>query len=158
MNIEECNNFCLNINSNIELCNLNITNPNSIYIAGKIFFKGYKVITLHCYVDTGASLCLASKYVIPDDMWENAPKEINVIIANGNTVKLNKVCRNLTIYLAGEKFSIPTIYQQESGLDLLLGNNFCQLYGPFTQWIDRIAFHLNDEQILIKKITHAFKL
>ncbi|XP_022025011.1 uncharacterized protein LOC110925365 [Helianthus annuus] len=43
-------------------------------------------------------------------------------------------------------------------MDLLLGNNFCQLYGPFTQWLDRVSFHLNQEMILIKKVTKAFQI
>nr|AEB54984.1 polyprotein [Dahlia mosaic virus D10] len=141
-----------------ELVYSNITNPNSIYIKGNFFLKGYKTITLHCYVDTGASLCLASKHVIPEDLWENTPKDIKVTIANQETIKLDKVCRNLIVYFSGEPFPIPIIYQQETGIDLLLGNNFCQLYGPFTQWIDRISFHLNEEMILIKKITKAFQI
>ncbi|GJR94508.1 Orf y [Tanacetum coccineum] len=53
----------------------NITNPNSIYIQGNLKFKGFKEYKLHCYIDTGASLCLASKYVFPHDLWQ-------VLIAN----------------------------------------------------------------------------
>jgi len=75
--------------SNNELLFSNITNPNSIYINGKIFYKGYKLINLHFYVDTGASLCLASKYVIPDELWENTPREISVTIANEDTISIH---------------------------------------------------------------------
>ncbi|GJR81735.1 Orf y [Tanacetum coccineum] len=134
----------------------NITNPNSIYIQGNLKFKGFKEYKLHCYIDTGASLCLASKYVFPHDLWENSPREIIATIANGDTIKINQVCRNISLKLSGYEFNIPTIYQQDSGIDLILGNNFCQLFGPFVQWIDRIAFHLNDELIIIKKVTKAF--
>ena len=104
---------------------------------------------------TGASLCLASKNVIPDDLWENSPRVINATIANGDTIKINKVCRNLSLELSGEIFKIPTIYQHDSGIDLIIENNLCQLYGPFIQWIDRIGFHLNLEMIVIKKVTKA---
>ncbi|GJS69292.1 Orf y [Tanacetum coccineum] len=134
----------------------NITNPNSIYIQGNLKFKGFKEYRLHCYIDTGASLCLASKYVFPHNLWENSPREIIATIANGDTIKINQVCRNISLKLSGYEFNIPTIYQQDSGIDLILGNNFCQLFGPFVQWIDRIAFHLNDELIIIKKVTKAF--
>ncbi|GJR74663.1 Orf y [Tanacetum coccineum] len=134
----------------------NITNPNSIYIQGNLKFKGFKEYKLHCYIDTGSSLCLASKYVFPHDLWENSPREITATIANGDTIKINQVCRNISLKLSGYEFNIPTIYQQDSGIDLILGNNFCQLFGPFVQWIDRIAFHLNDELIIIKKVTKAF--
>lgn len=82
--------------------------------------------------------------MIHEELWENAPREINVTIANESTVTITKLCRNLTVFHAEEPFFTPTVYQQESGIDLLLGNNFCQLYGPFTQWIDRIALHLKD--------------
>lgn len=44
-----------------EIVMSNITNPNSIYIYGKLKFAGYKQIKLHLYVDTGASLRIASK-------------------------------------------------------------------------------------------------
>ncbi|KAJ9543840.1 hypothetical protein OSB04_023547 [Centaurea solstitialis] len=42
-------------------------------------------------------------------------------IANGSIVTINKVCKNLDIMIAGEIFHIPTIYQQESNLDFILG-------------------------------------
>nr|KAJ0216629.1 hypothetical protein LSAT_V11C300116250 [Lactuca sativa] len=104
----------------------------------------------------GASLCLASKFIIPDELWENAPKEISATIANGETIKINKVCRNINLELSGEHFNVPTIYQQNSGIDIIIGNNFCQVYGPFIQWIDRIAFHLNNDMVIIKKVTEAY--
>ncbi|KAJ9535106.1 LOW QUALITY PROTEIN: hypothetical protein OSB04_un001816 [Centaurea solstitialis] len=104
----------------IELVMPNITNPNSIYIAGKLKFAGYKQIELHCYVDTGASMCVASQYVIPKEHWVNAERPIRAKIADGSIVTINKVCKNLDILIAGEIFHIPTIYQQESDLDFIL--------------------------------------
>ena len=44
---------------------LTITNPNSIFVKVTFTFVGYKQIDLNCYIDTGASLYIASKYVIP---------------------------------------------------------------------------------------------
>ena len=136
----------------------NITNPNSIHISGKLKFDGYRKIELHCYVDTGASLCIASKYVIPEEHWVNTERAIQVKIADGNTISLNKVCKNLDIQIAGELFHIPTIYQQESGIDLIFGNNFLQLYGPFTQFTKMIILTLTGEEVYIKKITTARKV
>nr|WNO44364.1 Polymerase polyprotein [Dahlia mosaic virus] len=135
----------------------NRTSPNSIYIKAKLSFKGYKKFDLHCYVDTGAGLCLASKHVIPDELWENAPRTIEVTVANQEKVQINKVCKNLILQIVGEKFVIPTIYQQETGIDILLGNNFCQLYNPFIQWVDRIAFHKDEEIILVPKVRKAMR-
>ncbi|AEL30041.1 polymerase polyprotein [Dahlia common mosaic virus] len=150
--------LCKNLQK--EECRIaNRTSPNSIYIEGKLSFKGYKMINIHCYVDTGAGLCLASKYIIPEELWENSPNTIQVTVANQEKVYLTKVCKNLNIYIAGEKFTIPTIYQQETGIDILIGNNFCRLYNPFIQWEDRIAFHLEQgtKQILVPKQRKAIK-
>ncbi|CAH1435990.1 unnamed protein product [Lactuca virosa] len=126
---------------------MNLTNPNSIYVSAFLNFKGYKKFRVHSFVDTGASLCLASKFIIPDELWENAPKEIIATIANGDTIEINKVCRSINLEVAGEHFNV---------IDVVIGNNFCQVYGPFIQWIDRIAFHLNNDMVIIKKVTEAF--
>lgn len=134
---------------------MNITNSNSIYIKGIFKYSGYKQIELHCYVDTGASMCVASKHVIPNEHWVNAERIITVKTANG-PITINKVCKNLTVRLAGELFHIPSVYQQDSGVDFIIGNNFCLLYGPFAQFTDRIIFHLNDVPIVIGKIKAAY--
>ncbi|CAA29527.1 unnamed protein product [Figwort mosaic virus] len=151
----ELGHFCLNKQ---EMLHLNVTNPNSIYIEGKLSFEGYKSFNIHCYVDTGASLCIASRYIIPEELWENSPKDIQVKIANQELIKITKVCKNLKVKFAGKSFEIPTVYQQETGIDFLIGNNFCRLYNPFIQWEDRIAFHLKNEMVLIKKVTKAFSV
>jgi len=33
---------------------------------------------------------------------------------------------------------VPTIYQQETGLDMIIGNNFLRLYAPFCQYLEYI--------------------
>nr|KAJ0188708.1 hypothetical protein LSAT_V11C900505850 [Lactuca sativa] len=88
---EEINHFCANLQKIDDSLIMNLTNPNSIYVSAFLNFKGYKKFRVHCFVDTGASLCLASKFIIPDELWENAPKEISATIANGETIKINKV-------------------------------------------------------------------
>ena len=139
-----------------ELVMPNITNPSSIYIKGTLKFTGYRKIELHCYVDTGASLCIASKHVILPEHWVDAERPIEVKIANGKTITINKVCKNLDMLIAEELFHIPTVYQQEAGIDFILGNNFCLTYSPFTQLDNRkIIFTLAGEEIWVKKITCA---
>jgi hypothetical protein len=143
-------------NSQEELVMSNITNPTSIYITGILKFTGYRKIKLHCYVDTGASLCIASKYVIPPEHWVNAERPIEVKIANGKTITITKVCKNLEIMIAEEIFHIPTVYQQDAGIDFILGNNFCLQYKPFIQLNERtIIFTLNKEEVWVKKVTRA---
>ena len=89
----EVNHFVANLQKNSDNNDslMNFTNPNSIYVSAFLNFKGYKKFRIHCFVDTGASLCLASKFVIPDELWENAPKQISATIANGDTITINKV-------------------------------------------------------------------
>lgn len=135
-----------------------ITNPNSIYIKGKFKFSGYKIIELDCYVDTGASLCIASKHVIPEEHWDNAERPIKVKIADGSTITITKVCKDLEMQIAGEIFHIAAVYQQESGIDFIIGNNFCQVYEPFVPFTDRIIFTLKNNPIHIGKIRTAYKV
>ena len=46
-----------------------------------------------------------------------------VKIADGSSITINKVCRDIDLIIAGEIFHIPTVYQQESGIDFIIGNN-----------------------------------
>nr|APG80689.1 reverse transcriptase [Cauliflower mosaic virus] len=138
---------------------MNVTNPNSIYIKGRLYFKGYKKIELHCFVDTGASLCIASKFVIPEEHWVNAERPIMVKIADGSSITISKVCKDIDLIIAGEIFKIPTVYQQESGIDFIIGNNFCQLYEPFIQFTDRVIFTKNKSYpVHIAKLTRAVRV
>lgn len=134
---------------------MNKTNPNSIYIKGTLKFSGYKQLDLHCFVDTGASMCIASKSVIPEEHWENSPTKITAGTANGD-VTISKVCRDIKIRIAGELFHIPTIYQREVGIDIILGNNFCLLYQPLVQYTDRIILFKNKQQVMISKLHKAY--
>ena len=66
----EFNHFVANLqkNNNDNDSLMNLTNPNSIYLSTFLNFKGYKKFRVHCFVDTGASLCLASRFIIPDEL------------------------------------------------------------------------------------------
>lgn len=70
---------------------LNKTNPNSIYIKGTFSFAGYNKYSLHCYVDTGASMCTANKHVIPPEHWVEAQRPIQARTANDQVIRLDKV-------------------------------------------------------------------
>lgn len=138
---------------------MNITNPNSIYIPGTLKFEGYKQFNLHCFVDTGATCCIANKNVIPEEHWENAPRVISVKTANG-PITINKVCKHLYINIADNLFHIPTLYQQNMDIDIILGNNFCQLYEPFIQFTDRVYFFIKEKDrkrpVMISKLKIAY--
>nr|WUF06597.1 reverse transcriptase [Angelica bushy stunt virus] len=134
---------------------MNITNPSSIYIQGTLWFSGYRKISLHCYVDTGASICLANKYVIPPEHWENAERPIKVKTANG-IITIDKVCKNLDMIIAGTSFHIPTAYQQNAGMDFIIGNNFCLLYSPCIFHLKQIVLHtLEKKPVWVDKVFRA---
>lgn len=142
----------------MERISLNITNPNSTYIKVQFKFKGYRMYHLHGYIDTGASLCVAHPQVLPPENWEEAKTNIKVQIANGKHITLSKLARNTKVYISGEEFLIPTIYQQITGVDFLIGNNFLNLYSPFIQHIDRIYLTKGEELIMVQKVSKAYSI
>lgn len=54
---------------------------------------------IHCYVDTGASLSLASRYIIPEEHLETSPRVIKASVANGDHITINKVVRNIDMQI-----------------------------------------------------------
>lgn len=137
---------------------LNITNPNSTYIKVGFRFTGYKAFQLHGYVDTGASTCVASKNIIPEEIWEDVKNPIHVNIANGSSVQIKRVARDIDIYINNTKFRVPKIYEQESGIDFIIGNSFLRKYQPFIQTLDWIQVTSERGVDIRAKILHkAFK-
>ncbi len=61
------------------------------------------------------------------------------------------------------KFTVPTIYKHESGLPLILGNNFLRLYHPFCQYLNYITVKTpimtkyNKKKCYIKN-SHSFNM
>nr|UCJ01189.1 putative reverse transcriptase [Strawberry vein banding virus] len=144
------------VDSEERFSTLTKTNPNSIYIKGNFYFKGYKKYSLDLYVDTGASMCTANKHVIPEEFWVNAKNPIKARIANDSIMTFNKVAELVQVQIADETFIIPTMYQATTKGDITIGNNFCRLYEPFVQYKDMITFHKNGKAISTKKVTKAY--
>lgn len=137
---------------------INQTNPLSTYIRVGFGFKGYKRFHLHGYVDTGASICIASKHIIPDHLWITMEKPIIVQIANGKKIVIDKVAKNVDLLIEGYTFKCPSIYQQDSGMDFIFGNNFLLTYRPFIQELDYIVIHtLEGEPVVVPKKTYALR-
>lgn len=134
---------------------INITNPNSIYIKGSFYFKGYKKYSLDMYIDTGASMCTANKNVIPEEFWVQAKVPIRARTANDQIMTMDKVAEQIQVQISGITFIIPTVYQVETEGDITLGNNFCRLYEPFAQYKDTITFHKEGVVVSIKKVLKA---
>ncbi|KAM7522596.1 hypothetical protein LguiA_012498 [Lonicera macranthoides] len=137
------------------LSGLNITNPNSIYIKGNFYFKGYKKYGLDMYIDTGASMCTANKYVIPEAFWVSAKTPIRAKTVNDQIMIMDKVAEQIQVQISGITVVIPTLYQVDTEGDITLGNNFCRLYEPFAQYKDTVTFHFNGVAVSIKKVLKA---
>jgi hypothetical protein len=68
---------------------------------------------VHAYIDTGASICVANRYVFPEELWEKTDKLIKVRIADNSVLALNTVIRNVDMITSGVTFQVPTLYQQD---------------------------------------------
>ena len=86
-----------------------------------------------------------NKYAFPEEEWKTIDKPIQVRIADNSLITLGLTIRFVNMIIASEKFLMPTIYQQESRVDLLIGNNFLNLYRPFIQDLDFIVIHTLDK-------------
>jgi len=97
---------------------------------------------LLAYIDTGATLCFGKKSISSN--WERLAKPKEIIVADKLKHQIWFHLRDASIEIEGSKFFIPTIYLHDSGLDLIIGNNFLKLYEPFTQRRDTISLHWKD--------------
>ncbi|PWA54470.1 reverse transcriptase [Artemisia annua] len=109
-------------------------NPNATFI--EVTIENRKIFA---YVDTGASICFGKRKIIKN--WEKLKKPTKIVIADKSVHKIWYVARMVPIYINKVKFITPTIYMHDSGIDLIIGNNFLKLYQPFTQ---------TDKSVIIK--------
>jgi hypothetical protein len=112
-------------------------NPSATFI--KILLKNRNLLA---YIDTGATLCFGRKSISRN--WERLIKPKEIIVADKSKHQIWFNLRDVSIEIEGYKFFIPTIYLHDSGLDLIIGNNFLKLYEPFTQRKDTISLQWKD--------------
>ena len=112
-------------------------NPSATFI--KIVLKNRNLLA---YIDTGATLCFGRKSISRN--WERLIKPKEIIVADKSKHQIWFNLRDVSIEIEGYKFFIPTIYLHDSGLDLIIGNNFLKLYEPFTQRKDTISLQWKD--------------
>ena len=145
-----------NIDENDNLNKVSRTHVNTIYIRGTLSFSGYRKYNVDCYVDTGASMCLGNKHIIPPNFWVKAKVPIYAKLADDTIQEFDIVAERIDILIQDKIFTIPTLYQTTSRYDILLGNNFCRLYEPFGQWGKIIAFHNDGQMVVCPKLTTAY--
>jgi len=136
----------------------NITNPNSIYIPVGLKHKGHKKFHVHALIDTGASLCIASKHIFPESAWQDTKKTLVAKIANGESIAITKCIENQEVEIQGMGFTIDTVYQFESGLDFIIGNNFLLKHQPTIQTNDHFILTKDKSRICIPKVREAKKI
>ena len=120
-------------------------------------FPNYKAYHLHAYIDTGASICVAHENVIPRQYWKPVAQQIHVQIADKSVHALKYQVDNVQIKIAGEVFVINRIYQQNTNMDILIGNNFLNKYYPFVQYPDYILLHIDKQSVHVQKEKQAFR-
>lgn len=70
---------------------------------------------------------------------------------------------SLVILIEGKRFPLPSIYRQNTGLPLIIGNNFLKLYQPFIQRLNTVSLQcpsLNDQRssLITTKIYNTFQI
>nr|QIZ03255.1 putative reverse transcriptase [Blueberry red ringspot virus]QIZ03263.1 putative reverse transcriptase [Blueberry red ringspot virus]QIZ03271.1 putative reverse transcriptase [Blueberry red ringspot virus]QIZ03279.1 putative reverse transcriptase [Blueberry red ringspot virus]QIZ03295.1 putative reverse transcriptase [Blueberry red ringspot virus] len=133
-------------------------NQNNTFIKITISQK-----TILAYIDTGASLCLLPEYNLPKLLWKELKKPITIRVADKRELQITKVALMITILIEKRKFLVPTIYQFDSGVPMIIGNNFLRLYYPFCQYLSYITLRcpkmINQKQEVIKiPIHHSSQL
>lgn len=101
-------------------------NPNVTFIEVKLKNKSYPA-----YIDTGATFCFGSKRI--SKVWQRLAQPKEIIIADQSKHYIHFVLHNLIVSINSHDFIIPSLYLHESGLDIIIGNNFLKLYEPFIQ-------------------------
>ena len=95
-------------------------NPSATFI--KIMLGNKKLLA---YIETGATLCFDKKSISRN--WERLAKPKEIIVADKSKHHIWFNLRDVSIEIEGYEFFIPTIYLHDSGLDLIIGNNFLKL-------------------------------
>ncbi|AAA50240.1 reverse transcriptase [Peanut chlorotic streak virus] len=135
-----------------------MSSKNSSFIKVKLFNK-----YLYAYIDTGATICLAQAKILPIKYWKKMIKPIKVRIANNKVIHIWYKAVDLVLLLEGKRFPLPSVYQQDAGLPLILGNNFLKLYNPFIQTLETISLRCpqlekQPSSLITTKIYNTFSL
>ncbi|CAJ2647535.1 unnamed protein product [Trifolium pratense] len=107
-------------------------NPSATFI--KIVLENKNLLA---YIDTGATLCFGRKSISRN--WDRLEKPKEIVVADKSKHQIWFSLKDVSIEIEGYKFFIPTIYLHDSGLDLIIGNNFLKLYEPFIQRSNTIS-------------------
>lgn len=108
-----------------------MTSPYSIYIPIGITYKDYRAEYFAAYIDNGSGMCLCKPDCFPStykqDLLPQRGKDIS-----DQLIILNTGIKQPIILLGQFLIKCPPFYFYETGNDVLLGNNFLQLFHKVT--------------------------
>ncbi|AND65752.1 putative aspartic protease [Water chestnut soymovirus 1] len=109
-------------------------NRSSTFIRVRIGRK-----TILAYVDTGATICIIKPELLDKENWTDLKNPVQVKIANNKTIEIKNKAYNIGMLIENYQFMIPSIYGFDTGLPLIIGNNFLKLYQPFIQTVETVT-------------------
>ena len=109
-----------------------MTSPFSIYILIGLTYPDYKAEPFAAYIDSGSGLCLYKPDCFPPEYHENLPPIQGKDISNKYII-LHKGIQYPKILIDKYIVKLPFIYFHTTGCDILLGNNFLQLFKMIIQ-------------------------
>ena len=109
-----------------------MTSPFSIYILIGLTYPDYKAEPFAAYIDSGSSLCLSKPDCFPLEYHENLLPIQGKDISNKDII-LHKGIKYPKILIDKYIVKLPFIYFHTNRCDILLGNNFLQLFKTIIQ-------------------------
>ena len=104
-----------------------MTSPFSIYILIGLTYPDYKAEPFAAYIDSGSGICLSKPACFPEEYHTDLPAIQGKDISNQNIV-LTKGIKHPRILISKYIVKLPLLYFHNTGCDILLGNNFLQLF------------------------------
>ena len=109
-----------------------MTSPFSIYILIGLTYPDYKAEPFAAYIDFGSGLCLAKFDCFPPEYHATLPDIQGKDISNQDII-LRKGIKTPKILIDKYVIKLPSLYFHTTRCDILLGNNFLQLFKTIIQ-------------------------
>jgi hypothetical protein len=129
-----------------------MTNPYSIYIPIGITYKDYKTEYFVAYINSGSGTCMCKADCFPKEYHQTLSPIKGRDISN-QLIEIDKGIETPIILLGQFLIKCPPFYFYTTGTDVLLGNNFLQLFTKviFDTTLHQITFHTPCHHVIIVK-------
>ena len=119
-----------------------MTSPYSTYIPIGVTYKEYKAEHFTAYIDSGSGSCLCKKDCFPKEYHKDLIPIKGKDISN-NIIEISAGIEKPIILLGSFLIKCPSFYFHKTGTDILLANNFLQLF-------HKVIFDTLNSQIIFK--------